>query len=374
MIITISVTIIAVLFAYISSKPKYGLSMLFKTAFVLVTFLQVIHYDYGSDYMQYYNQHFLYTGTLQDFIHLSQMGYGAYRSIAWAVLNRLFPGELGFFFIVALISVIENVIFYKFITQNIERRNQWKSFAIYLFMTNLYLINFSALRQGFSVALAVLAMMMVSKKKPIPAIVILIIAALFHSSAIVMIPFVLLSLIPLKNGKGYGIIISVTSLLLFVSNTLVGNIFSRIVQAIPYIGSQYGLYYEDVQTAGSLGFGFFLRLVMFIVLIYFIIVRYKELSFEHKLFVLLSCVDLCIVPFQVNLSGMISRIEYYFLAFQVIAVPTVYTRIKDKSIRLCISAIYVFYLLFGYYNFFFVTEWSATSYEHFHTIFDVIFN
>lgn len=373
MIITISITIIAVILAYISSKTKYGLPMLFKVAFVLVTFLQVIHFDYGSDYMQYYNQHFLYTGTLKDFIHMSQKSYGAYRSIAWAVINRLFPGELGFFFIVALISIIENIIYYKFITQNVERKDQWKSFAIYLFMTNLYLINFSALRQGFSIALAVLAMMMVGKKKPIPAMVILIIAALFHSSAIVMIPFVLLSLIPLGNGKKYGIIISVISLLLFVSNTLVGDTFSRIVQSIPYIESQYGLYYENVQTAESLGLGFALRLVMFIVLIYFVIVRFEELKFEQKLFVLLSCIDLCIIPFQVSLSGMMSRIEYYFLAFQVIAVPAVYTRLKNNAIRLGVSAIYVFYLLFGYYNFFFVTEWSAESYEHFHTIFDVIF-
>ena len=112
---------------------------------------------------------------------------------------------------------------------------------------------------------------------------------------------------------------------------------------------------------------------MFIVLIYFVIVRFEELKFEQKLFVLLSCIDLCIIPFQVSLSGMMSRIEYYFLAFQVIAVPAVYTRLKNNAIRLGVSAIYVFYLLFGYYNFFFVTEWSAESYEHFHTIFDVIF-
>lgn len=372
MIITISASVIALILAYISSKPKYGLSILFKMAFVVVTLIQMIHYDYGSDYMQYYNQHFLYTGTIKDIIHLSQTGYGAYRSIAWALLNRIFPGEVGFFFIVALVSVIENMIFYKFISQNVERRNRWKSFAIYIFMTNLYLINFSVLRQGFSVALSVLAMMFVSKKKPLPALVIIVVAISFHSSAMVMLPFILLSFIPLGNGKKYAIIISVISLLLFISNTLVGDTFTRLVQSIPYIGNQYGIYYEDVQSAGSLGIGFALRLVMFIIFIYFIFLRYDELSYEHKLFVLLCCTDLCIIPFQVSLSGMLSRIEYYFLAFQVTSVPVIYTKIKDKIIRFCASAIYVFYLLFGYYNFFFVIEWSATSYKNFHTIFDVL--
>lgn len=284
MVTTISVSIIAVILAYISSKPKYGLSILFKFAFIMVTLLQVIHYDFGSDYMQYYNQHFLYTGTIKEFMRFSKMGYGAYRSIGWAVLNRLFPGKIGFFLIVALISIIENYIFYKLINQYSERKNWWKSFSIYIFMTNLYVINFSALRQGLSVALAVLAMMMVGKKKPMPAVVILIIAILFHSSAIVMIPFVLFSFISLGNGKKYAIIISVVSLLFFVSNTLVGDTFARLVQSIPYIGSQYGIYYENAQISGSLGVGFALRLVMFIIFLYFILQRYEEFSQEHKLF------------------------------------------------------------------------------------------
>lgn len=373
MVITISISIIAVILAYISSKPKYGLSSLFKLAFFLVTLLQAIHYDFGSDYMLYYEQHFLYTGTIKDFIHLSDMGYGAYRSLGWAILNRMFPGEIGFFIIVALISIVENYAFYKLIEQYSERKDWWKSFAIYLFMTSLYVINFSALRQGLSVALAVLAMMMVSKRKPIPAVVLLIVAVLFHSSAIVMIPFVLLSFIPLGNGKKYAIIISVVSLLLFVSNTLVGDTFARLVKSIPYIGSQYGLYYENVQSSESLGLGFLLRLVMFFVFLYFILRRYEELSYEHRLFLLLCCIDLCIIPFQIKLSSLMSRIEYYFLAFQVVTVPAVYGKIKDKTIRLGATVVYVFLLLVGYYRFFFVTEWSATTFKHFHTIFDVLF-
>lgn len=372
MITTISVSIIAVIFAYISSKRKYRLAMFFKLAFIMVTLLQVIHYDFGSDYMQYYNQHFLYTGTIEDFIRLSKMGYGAYRSIGWAVLNRLFPGEIGFFIIVALISIIENYVFYIFIYKYTERKDWWKAFAIYIFMTNLYVINFSALRQGLAVALAVLAMMMVSKKKLLPALTIVIIAALFHSSAIVMLPFILLIFVPLGNGKKYAVIISVTSLLLFISNTLIGDIFTRLVQSIPYIESQYGVYYIDVQSSGTLGFGFVLRLVMFIILIYFLFFRFDELSYEHKLFLLLCCVDLCIIPFQIKLSGFISRIEYYFLAFQVVIVPVVYAKIKDQTIRIGASAIYIFLLLIGYYRFFFVTEWSSTSFKYFHTIFDVL--
>ena len=373
MVTTISISVIAVILAYISSKPRYRLPGLFKFAFAIVTLLQMIHYDYGSDYMQYYNQHSLYTGTIQDFIHLSEMGYGAYRSIGWAVLNRIFPGEIGFFIIVAIISIVENYAFYYLINQYSERKDWWKSFAIYLFMTNLYVINFSALRQGLSVALAVLAMIMVSKRRPIPAIVLLVVAAFIHSSAVVMIPFVLLSFIPLGNGKKYAIIISIVSLLLFVSNTLVGDTFARLVKSIPYIGSQYGLYYENVQSSESLGLGFLLGLVMFFIFLYFILRRYEELSYEHRLFLLLCCIDLCIKPFQIKLSGLMSRIEYYFLAFQVVTVPAVYGRIKDRTIRLGATAIYAFLLLVGYYRFFFVTEWSATTFKHFHTIFDVLF-
>lgn len=68
-----------------------------------------------------------------------------------------------------------------------------------------------------------------------------------------------------------------------------------------------------------------------------------------------------------------SRMEYYFLAFQVVTVPIVYGKIRDKTIRLGVSAIYIFLLFIGYYRFFFVTEWSSTTFKYFHTIFDVLF-
>ena len=374
MITTISISVIAVFFAYISSKPKFRLSWFFGLAFILVTILQVIHYDYGSDYMQYYNQHFLYTGTVRDFIELNRMGYGAYRSIGWAVLNRLYPGEMGFFFIVALISVIENCIYYGFIVQNVERRDRWKSFAIYIFSTTLYVINFSALRQGLAVALGVLAMMMVCKKKPILAMAVVALAITIHSSAFVMLPFIVLSMIPLGDGRKYAIIISLVSFILFISNTLVGDTFTRLARSIPFIGRQYGVYYEDgVQSTDALGLGFALRLVMFITLLYFIAFKSEELSYENRQFVLLSCIPLCLIPFQLIVSGLISRVEYFFLAFQIVSVPVVYGKIKNSIIHNSISIVYVFLLLYAYYKFFFVTEWSAMSYAHFHTIFDVMF-
>ncbi len=375
MVIVISTSIVAVILAYFSGDRKYRNLKLLKIAFILVTMLQVIHYDYGSDYMQYYNQHFFYNGTIRDYIELGRRGYGAYRSIGWAVINGLFPGKTGFFFIVGLISVIENCIYYQFIVQNVNRRDRWKAFSIYVFTTTLYVVNFSALRQGFAVALGVLAMMMVGKKKPVPALAIIAIAFLFHTSVIVLFPFVLLSMIPLESGKKYAVCIAVVSLAFFVSNVITGDMFSRVIQSIPILANQFGVYFgeEASKSDSSLGIGFLLRLVMFITLLYYIYFKYNKLSYKLRLFVLLCCVDLCIIPFQVTISGMISRIEYYFIPFQMVSVPVVYKRIKNKMIRIGITTIFTFLLLYAYYNFFFVTQWSASSYAQFHTIFDVMF-
>ena len=54
---------------------------------------------------------------------------------------------------VAVLNVIQNVIYYKFIKANVERT--WWPIAvfIYLFSTSFYLLNFSMMRQGLVIAI-----------------------------------------------------------------------------------------------------------------------------------------------------------------------------------------------------------------------------
>ena len=59
MLIVLSISIIAVMLTYLSSNRRYRQLKLFQLGFLLVTILQVIHYDYGNDYMGYLSEHMI---------------------------------------------------------------------------------------------------------------------------------------------------------------------------------------------------------------------------------------------------------------------------------------------------------------------------
>lgn len=375
MVVVLTTSIIALIIAYfhkmIKIKPLF--LSLFALAFVLLTFLQAIHYNYGADYMGYYAYYQSYQGkSLSELKNLYALGSGAFKDIGWVVLNRLMPGEHGFFLLVIFISIIENLIYFKFITTYIEQEHWWKALAIYLFMTSYYVLNFSALRQGLTVSLCVLCVMLSSRGRLKASLILAAFTITIHMSAIVIIPVLFLSRLRLKNGKKYGIIIFISAIVLFFGNALVGNIFDLVIDKIPILGSHYGHYTEDIATDNSLGFGFVLHSVMYLVMIYHVITRFDEYNHEQKVIILLTCISFCIIPFQLRISGLISRIGYYFSVFQIVSVPMVYSKIHNPLVRYAVWFIYIFMMLYGYYNFFFVTQWSSESFSEFHTIFSVL--
>lgn len=101
------------------------------------------------------------------------------------VLNALFGFKNGFFVLVALISVVENYIYYRLIKDYVPVK--WRWFKVFLYvggMDSLYL-KFSMLRQGLCVALFVGAVLLMNKKKLLPAIAVIIFALTIHLSSAV---------------------------------------------------------------------------------------------------------------------------------------------------------------------------------------------
>ena len=189
MVVVILVSMLAVMLTYLSSYSKRYQRPVFALAFFLVTILQVIHYDYGTDYMGYLADHMLYNKSWKRLLYLRRIGHGAFKDMGWVLIQRFFPGEYGFFLFVGIISIIQNYIYYVLIKNYVGRKDRWKAMAIYLFMTSCYVLNFSAIRQGFAVALCVGAILLASKNKLWLAIVITLVAASIHVSAIVFFAF-----------------------------------------------------------------------------------------------------------------------------------------------------------------------------------------
>lgn len=373
MVVVISVSILAVMLTYLSSYSKRYQRPLFALAFFLVTILQVIHYDYGTDYMGYLADHMLYNKSWKRLFYLRRIGHGAFKDMGWVLLQRCFPGEYGFFLFVGIISIIQNYIYYVLIKDYVVLKDRWKAMSIYLFTTNYYVLNFSGLRQGFAVALCVWSMLLASKDKLWRAIAVTLLAASIHVSASVFLPILLLSKLKLNHGRLYAAFFSFVAVALYLSTTLLGGIYTKIMGFFPLLSRNYGHYIETMSATGdSLGFGFLLNSIMYIIMIYFIYNRFEEFTKEQKIFLLLISVSFWLIPFSTQISGIISRLSTYFTVFEIAAVPLVYSKIRNNLIRKSVGFIYTFMMLFGYYNFFFISEWSSESYAAFKTIFSVI--
>ena len=366
MYLVILITLIAIFLTFLDSrgKMKNGMSW----GFVLVTLLGCIHYDYGNDYMGYQTMFKEITMLPLSIDSLVNDEYG--HEPGWVILNHLFSHLGGFYVMVAVLNVIQNAIYYRFIKDNVHKNNWTIAVMIYLMSTSLYILNFSMMRQGLAISLFVLAWSFIKKKRLIPTLLIIGIASSIHYSAQVLFPFALLPFIPL-NKK----VISVIYVVLIVALYLSSNLLSDTVEAIAAIedlkSAQSLEYYQsNNSTTVTYGLGFVINLLPFVIAIWGLFKRGQLINDEKKMLMMLSMVSFLVAPFAQVLQ-LLGRFIMYFSAIDVAAIPFIYSLLPNKKVHQFLMAIYIFMLAYSYIMFF-LSDVYSKQYSTFHTIFEVL--
>lgn len=367
MIIVISTSVIAVLFAYMSSIPKYKNLRLFQLAFIMITLIVCVRYNYGTDYESYYKS-FSLTAHNPDVIR--GIIEGRSRDPLWTLINWALPRQYGFFLLIAIIGATQNYIYYKFIINNVDPKDRWKALAIYLFTAEMYLYNFSMIRQGLAVALCVAATMCAGEKKYKRAIILIAIGVSIHITALIIVPFLLLSFTKLEKGKMIAIIYIVMNFALFFTSNFARNILNNVLSFDMF--NRFAEYRLTISATDSVGLGFALGSIVYLVMIYFIAKRFNKFPFEQRLCMFMTCMSLPVVAFSLIFSSLMGRMGIYFTAFQMVTVPNVYKEIKNKIFKYPLVMIYVFMMFVGYINFF-NQPWVVETYKNYHTIFNRLF-
>lgn len=359
MYIVIICSLLCLLLTWLDSQGKFKGGM--KWGFILVTFLAVIHYDYGNDYRAYYELYKRITSfqSLNDVLDTD-----LYRDIGWSAINYLFQYLGGFFSIVAVISVVEGVVYYDAIRRYLPRDLWWFGTFIYLFTTSFYLLNFSMLRQGLVIAIFLAVYPLIEKRKWWLAVIILYLCSFIHGSALVLLPFVLWGFLPIKNGKTWVVVFAVILVAMYAS--------SQFLKSIPQFvkdNTDAFEYYEDTysesDTTTRFGLGFVIYLIPTIITILFL--GDKHADDNTKRLVALSCLGAFFTPLS-TVVPMVGRVGFYFSMFRIMALPVSYKAISNKALRLALTALYLAIILFDYYLFF-NSEVFGEHYSTFHTIF-----
>ena len=365
MYVVFSVSLLSLFLVYLDSqgKLKWGL----KYAFYLLGFLFAIHYNYGNDYIPYFedfqNYHdYSLSDVLSNTVQRNnEMGWAL---VCWSLYNLF--GVKGFFLLVTIIGLVENWAYYQLIKRFVPRRLWFISVAVYLFSVNQYVMCFSMMRQGLAVAIIVIDYIFyIQKGRIVPAVLMVFLASLFHASAIVFIPFCFVCLFKFENTKIVVAGLAALFTLFLISRDALNSFMGLFMSTEIYQD------YAGAYTSGStisLGFGLILKLIPFIVILLYLFNKSGDRTVRQLAF--LAAMSAMVIPFTQSLH-MISRLEHYFSIFELVTIPCTFYAIKNNHLRN--SLLFLVFLQRGYdYYLFFHSPGWAESYTYFHTVFGAL--
>lgn len=364
MYIVIFCSLIALLLTYLESTNQAKGGM--KWGFVIVTILGMIHYDYGNDYLSYYDVYKQVTSYRFDLSGILAGDY--FREFGWVLLCWLFKPIGGFFMMVAVLNLVQNMLVYRTIKNCVEKKWWTLSVFIYLFSTSFYLLNFSMMRQGFVVCVFLGLWPLIKEKKWYLAAPILWLCSFVHTSAIILTPFAFAGLVPIGKGKVWASLYIIVFFALWFSESVLNDILMSFMTIEEF--QNYADTYSTSNNTMKIGLGFAMNLIPFILGMMYLRDTESGHSFSDNLVVSIGLISFVITPFA-SIIPLVGRVGFYFGSYQMIAMPLIYKNLKRKDIQWALLFLFVFMLAYSYLIFFKSPVWIE-KFTTFKTIFSQI--
>lgn len=357
------VFIICILLAMPTKREKK--MNFFWLSFVVLCIFSALRYGFGSDYFSYKK--------IYDSIHgYGNTALGEYyqKQTLFFWLNKISPS---FYFFVGVTSIFFVGVICIFIYKNCSQTYQWMAVAIFLLNPYLFLINLSAIRQCLAMVLFMIAVEFAYKKKFLIYAILIFVASLFHTSAIILLPFYLIiNDKPVENASII-IIIGATAFILLAPN-FIQKLIEFVIDKV-FDDTTYNLYLSGSNSLRAT--------ILSSLYFFYVLLNIKHLSGKKLVYAkLYLCGTIfCILAYRV---AMLTRMQMYFDIFSIIIVPylvdmnkteKLYTNdnfgkklylLLNKYLIPCL--LFVIYLL-RYYSFFVNPLWE--SFRVYKTIFSV---
>ncbi len=367
--------VIAVFFAFLASVDKAWLKVTF---FVIFAFL-ALRYNFGNDYKGY-NNRFLEINGYQDIGVAAEF---VTWEPGWFFLNRMFGvwGSSGFFLMVALLAAFNCFVYYLFIKRYVPPSYYWFAVFLYIFTPGLMLVHSSAMRQSVAIALFLLAIDFLCRKKILLYFLCLTIAITFHKSAVVLVPIYLLTLIKWEIKTTFAI----AAFMVFAGLFIFGDIV--LVRIVAFTEAYFPKYEYSGGHEVRTGLGVIFQTFQMAVILYFarfksgqyvdgLVAEHQENSFngaksdilpapventvlkdkQEDILFKLGIVTFMFIPLGLQLY-MLSRINMYFQPAMLVVYPLVLARSQDMSFKILFFGFTAFYILFSFWIFFQSQVW-----------------
>lgn len=309
--------------------------------FAILFMFMALRYDYGNDYMSYFDIH--------TSINAGLNAWGADDTL-FRILNIAIPN---FFVMIALISLFYLIVVWYLIKNNLKTNQYW--FAILLLLINpyLFLIHLSALRQTLALCFFVFAVNFAVKRKLIPYAICILLATGMHSSAIILFPMYFF-LTEKPFNKKY-LLITMVGLGLLLFTPLFDMIAVKLLEYFPRYRHYYTTGLQNSLRATIIS-SFYLFLIVF---------NLSKLKGKEIIYGKLSLISTILSVLAIKVS-MITRVGMYFDLFLIITIPQIFNRIEKKIFRQILFIVLIGIYLLRYYSFFTTPLWE--SFREYQTI------
>lgn len=242
--------------------------------------------------------------------------------------------------VLGLITYVPIIFFYKKYSSSIII-----TILIYIFSYS-YFFPFNGIRQGIAIAIYIMAYQCLIDDKKIKFVIYIICAYLLHSTVLIAIPFMILSLAK-YNSK----LLKLINILLIICVAMLNKIWPLILSIFDMIGQhKIANDYKSVVISDGNGSSF-IRLLVYIVPVILGIYYYKSYKEKRNIskfdnVMLNTQVFACILMFASTKYWIFSRVALYFSIFSPIAYVKYTNCFKDKSKSIYILALLSFYFMY----------------------------
>lgn len=355
MIIFFIFGLVALFFSRTFERGNIGLKLSMFTIFLFLG----LRYDYGNDYMGYFEMFNDINENFNDYI--TDPGR---LEIGWILLNRLFS-HFGFHTLILFLSVVNSIILYKFIVKFVEQKYYWLAIFLYMFDSNFMLVQLSAMRQTVAILMFILAISYLIDKKYLNSLLILVFSVFFHTSSLLLLPIVfILYITSIKMNMFYIVAIELLFVYIFIFGESLEPHFRTI--ATLFFDEQYGIYLnDDIETKAN-----FINIFTYSALVFLMLFYYNLYTLENKFFVRLLVLGMFFLPlgFILPISG---RLALYLLPMSIVVYPNLLSTIDSffmKKVFLYTIVLVTFVRLITFFN----SETYGSFYNSYSTIFSLL--
>ena len=326
---------------FLSRKNK----KLFIIPFLLLIIFAAFRYNYGNDYIDYFN--------CFNYIH---NGIKIFQDeILYYYLNKFF---LNFQFMIACISTIYLYLVYLIIKKNVSEKYYYLAIFIFLINPYLFLMSLSAIRQTLATCFFIVSLYFSYKRKILPYIILIVTAALIHKSAIILLPIYFVANDKKIKNKNLLFVIFIILIFVFIPKYF----YDLLNYVLSFFNDKNFNFYVSEGMNNSIR-----SVILSSIIFVYVVLNIKKLSGKELMYSKLYLISLILNILSINIS-MITRVQMYFDIFAIITIPAIFninnnSNIKEKRFLLFLNKYFLPFLVIiifclRYYSFFTNPLWK----------------